>query len=200
MASPLNRKHAHENHLRRQQRHHAGRPGSRRGDDAVLHRRLLQPQLDVRAGAGHGRHGGAGARPIAAGLGAADPKRSCSPPAPPRATTRPSRARPRPTRTGATSSPPRSSTRPCWRSARSWSANGYEVTFLPVDADGNLDVGQFIQALAARHAAGERHARQQRDRRDLSRRTALAADQGDRPGDRLPHRRHAVGGQAADRS
>ena len=43
--------------------------------------------------------------------------------------------------------------------------DGYDVTFLGVDGDGNLDVGEFIRALAARHAAGEHHARQQRDRR-----------------------------------
>ena len=48
---------------------------------------------------------------------------------------------------------------------------------------------------AARHAAGHHHARQQRDGRDLSHRAALAADQGDRSGDRLPHRRDAIGGQ-----
>ena len=71
--------------------------------------------------------------------------------------------------------------------------DGYDVTFLGVDGDGNLDVGEFIRALAARHAAGEHHARQQRDRRRLSHRTAFAADEGDRSGHRFPHRRDPIG-------
>ena len=54
-------------------------------------------------------------------------------------------------------------------------------------------------APAAQHAAGEHHARQQRDGRHLSHRAALAADEGDRSGDPLPHRRHAVGGQTLHR-
>ena len=41
---------ADENRLRRQQRHHRRRPGSRRGDGPLLRRELLQPQFDVRAG------------------------------------------------------------------------------------------------------------------------------------------------------
>ena len=73
--------------------------------------------------------------------------RSSSPPAPRRATTRRSSARPRPTPTAATSSPRPSSTRPCWKSARTSQRNGYDVTFLGVDGDGNLDVGEFIRAL-----------------------------------------------------
>ena len=66
-------------------------------------------------------------------------------------------------------------------------------------ATGNLDVGEFIRALrpdtllvTIMHANNETGV-------DFSHRAALAAGQGDRPGDRLPHRRHAVGGQGPDR-
>ncbi len=37
--------------LSRQQRHHGGRSRGGRGDDALPHRRVLQPELDVRGGA-----------------------------------------------------------------------------------------------------------------------------------------------------
>ena len=53
--------------------------------------------------------------------------------------------------------------------------NGYEVTFLGVDAPGQPRRRPVRPRPAARHAAGQHHARQQRDRRDLSHRAALAA-------------------------
>ena len=67
----------HENHLRRQQRHHAGGAGSGRGDDAVSDGAILQSELDVRgcqAGRPCHRTGPQGyCRAVRAGGSAADP-------------------------------------------------------------------------------------------------------------------------------
>ena len=179
------------------------RPGSLRGDDAVLPRTTTSTparctsrpgRVAARGGPGPQDH-----RRVSFGIG--DPKQ----PDPlhllrhgeqQRGDLRHGEGQ---SRRAGTSSPRPSSTRPCSRSARTSSGSGYDVTFLPVDGSGNLDLREFIRALGRRHAAGHDHARQQRDRRDLSHRAALADHQGDRPGDRLPHRRHAVGGQAPHR-
>ena len=54
---------------------------------------------------------------------------------------------------------------------------------------------EFIRALRPDTLLVSDHARQQRDRRVFPGRAAGAHHQGDRPGDRLPHRRDADGGQ-----
>ena len=111
---------AYERHLRRQQRHHAGRPGSLRGDGPVSPRGILQSQLDVRAGPADGpRLADARADDRPTSSDSTDPnailftvlrhreqqhghlRRGPGEPA-----------------TAATSSPPPSSTRPCSASAR----------------------------------------------------------------------------------
>ena len=76
-------------------------------------------------------------------------KRSSSPPAPPSPTTSPSRASPRCTASAATTSSPRSpSTRPCSTPARSLEKSGYRVTYLPVKADGLIDLEDLKRAIA----------------------------------------------------
>ena len=81
---------------------------------------------------------------------------------------------------------------------REMERNGCRVTYVEVDRNGNLDMPGFIRALAG-DPAGVDHARQQRDRRGVSHRPAVAHRQGDRPGHRLSHRRHPDGGEAAHR-
>ena len=172
------------------------RPGSLRGDGAVLHRGLLQSQLDVRAGPAHGR--GDGRRPgrqIAAHFGLADAKQILF-----------------------TSCATESNNTAIFGTAKA-NPNRRHIITTAVEHPAVLEVCKELAAQrlrrdlpgrrrqrqpgprrvrprpAARHAAGDDHARQQRDGRDLSHRAALAAHQGDRPGDRLPHRRDAIGGQ-----
>ena len=127
------------------------------------------------------------------------PMRSCLPVARRRATTRRSSARSRRIRTAATSSRRPSNIRPSWESARNWSGKVCDVTFLGVDRDGNLDIGEFIRALrpdtllvTIMHANNETGV-------IFPDRTALAADEGNRPCHHLSHRRDAIGRQDSDR-
>ena len=103
---------------------------------------------------------------------------------------------PRPIPIAATSSPRPSSIRPCWRSARTCERSGYDVT-LPggrrpaetsTSASSSAPGRPDTLLVTIMHANNE-------TRRDLPHRAALADRQGDRSGDRLPYRRHAIGGQ-----
>ena len=185
--------------LRRQQRHHRRRPGSRRGDGALLRRELLQPEFDVRAGPAGPR----GPRPcpadgraaLRAGRRRADPlhrlrlgeqqhgdlRRGQGQSAAAAHHHHVGRA---PGRAGGLQGPParRLPRSPGWTST---------ATAISTSASSS--------APWARDAAGERHARQQRDGRRLSHRATRPADQGNRSGNRLPLRRHAIGRQDADR-
>ena len=128
--------------LHGQSRHHAGGSARARGDAAVLHRQIRQrgqPQPQFRLGGGErGREG-----PQAdGGPDRRQPrKRSFSPAARPNRTTWRSRAWPRcMPRRATTSSRRRPSTRRFSIPASSWRKHGCRVTYLPVKADGLVDL------------------------------------------------------------
>ena len=175
----------------------AGRPGSLRGDGCRSSTDDYFNPSSMYEPARRTAHALAEAR--AADRPALRPGRSAgrssSPAAPRRATTRPSSARPRPIRTAAHVITTAVEHPAVLEVCKDLERNGYEVTFLGVDGDGNLDVGEFVRALRPDTLLVSDHARQQRDGRGLSHRATLAAGQGNRSGDRLPHRRHAIGGQ-----
>ena len=170
------------------------RAGSRRGDDAVLHRRTTS--IPVRCTSRPGR------RPQAIDAGPAGDRpafrrwpirsRSSSPAARRRATTRRSSARPRPIRTAGTSSPRPSNIRPCLEVCKDLERERLRGDVSRRRRRAAISTSrEFIRALRPDTLLVTHHARQQRDGRDLSHRAALAAGEGDRSGDRLPHRRHA---------
>ena len=113
-----------------------------------LHRGLLQSQFDVRAGPAGGPGDGAGPRRRSPGIsGWPIRSRSCSPSCATESNNTAifGTAKANPNRrhiiTTAVEHPA------VLEVCKELERNGYEVTFLGVDGDGNLDVGEFIRAL-----------------------------------------------------